>query len=113
MGIEVGTAKVKFLRVSPRKAMLVAKLVRGKKLDDALNILRFNKRYVSKDFLKLLQSALANAEQLKAVDVDKIYVSTLTVDQGATYKRWRPRARGSASKILKRTSHLTVVLSEK
>ncbi len=106
-------AKLSHLRVSPRKVRLVCDLVRGKKVQEAIDLLRFTKRGCSKNVMKLIQSALANANNKSGVDVDKLHVNTLFVDQGPTLKRSLPRARGSASPILKRTSHVTVVLAEK
>ena len=106
-------AKVRFLRVTPQKAILVANLIRGKQVQIALNILTFNKRHVARDFKKLVQSALANAEQKGGMDPDNLIVKTVTVDRGPIHKRWRARARGMASRIEKRTSHITVTLEEK
>ncbi len=106
-------AKISYLRVAPRKVRLVCDLVRGKKVQVALDTLRFTKRGVSRDLLKLLLSAVANANQKGGIDVDNLYVHRLTVDQGPIIKRWLPRARGSASPIQKKTSHVTVILAEK
>jgi len=106
-------AKISYLRVAPRKVRLVCDLVRGKKVQVALDTLRFTKRGVSRDLLKLIQSAVANANQKGGIDVDNLYVHRLTVDQGPIIKRWLPRARGSASPIQKKTSHVTVILAEK
>ena len=105
-------AKISHLRVSPRKVRLVCDLVRGKKVQEALDLLRFTKRGCSKDLLKLIQSALSNASYKGGVDVDRLRVNTLYVDQGPVLKRSLPRARGTATPILKRTSHVTVVLAE-
>src|SRR4030095_3584801 len=105
--------KIIYLRVAPRKVRLVCDLVRGKKVQVALDTLRFTKRGVSRDLLKLIQSAVANANQKGGIDVDILYVPRLTVDQGPILKRWLPRARGSASPIQKKTSHVTVILAEK
>lgn len=106
-------ARIRFLRVTPRKAMLVANLIRGKKVQDALDTLSFTKRYVATDFKKLVKSAMANAEQKGGMDPDNLYVKKVTVDRGPIMKRWSARARGMASKIEKRTSHITLVLDEK
>ncbi|MFO1519770.1 MAG: 50S ribosomal protein L22 [bacterium] len=106
-------AKISYLRVAPRKARLVCDLVRGKKVQEAMDVLRFTKRGCSRDILKLIQSAVANANYKGGIDVDNLYVHRITVDQGTVYKRWLPRARGSATPILKKTSHVTVILSEK
>lgn len=106
-------ARISHLRVTPRKARLVADLIRGKKVQEALDILAFTNRYVSKDFTKLLRSALANAEQKGGMDPDNLFIKTLMVDQGPIIKRWQARARGVAAKIQKKTSHITLVLGEK
>ena len=107
------TARISYLRVTPRKARLVADLIRGKGVQKALDILSFTNRYVAKDFKKLLRSALANAEQKGGMDPDNLIVKTVMVDQGPTLKRWQARARGSAFKIEKKTSHVTLILDEK
>ncbi|SRR5918996_4267635 len=107
------TARISYLRVTPRKARLVADLIRGKGVQKALDILSFTNRYVAKDFKKLLRSALANAEQKGGMDPDNLIVKTVMVDQGPTLKRWQARARGSAYKIEKKTSHVTLILEEK
>ncbi len=107
------TARVRYLRVAPRKARLVADLIRGKKVQQALDLLAFSKRYVSKDFRKLIKSALANAQQKGDMDPDNLVVKTVMVDQGPILKRWLPRARGSATPIQKKTSHITLILKEK
>jgi len=107
------TAKISYLRVTPRKARVVCDLVRGKKIQEALDILKFTKRYCAKDISKLISSALANANQKSGIDLDNLYVKTLMVDAGPVLKRSLPRARGMATPILKRTSHIKVVLAEK
>ncbi len=106
-------AKLKHVRLAPRKARLVADLIRGKGSEEALNILSFTKKAAARVILKLLKSALANATQKKTVDVDHLYVKKISVDQGATWKRFTPRAMGRATMIRKRTSHITIVLDEK
>ncbi len=105
-------AKLKFTRIAPRKAMLAADLIRGKKSEEALNLLSFTPKAAAKIVLKLLKSAVANATQ-KKIDVDRLYVKTITVDQGPTMKRFMPRAQGRATSIRKRTSHITIVLDER
>lgn len=105
-------ARVRYLNVTPRKAMMVASLIRGKKVQDALDTLSFNKRHVARDFKKLLQSALANAEQKGGMDPDNLVIGKVAVDRGPIHKRWRARARGSAGRIEKRTSHITLELKE-
>ncbi|PIQ96427.1 MAG: 50S ribosomal protein L22 [Nitrospinae bacterium CG11_big_fil_rev_8_21_14_0_20_56_8] len=107
-------AILKHTRTSPRKAALVADLIRGKNVNDAMNILQFTQKKPARLFQKLLKSALANAEENhKVLDVDDMYVKRAQVDQGVTWKRSLPRARGMATAIRKRTSHLTLVLDEK
>jgi len=104
-------AKLKFTRIAPRKARLVADLIRGKKSEEALNILTFTPKAAARIIVKLLKSAVANATQ-KKIDVDRLYVKTIMVDQGPTMKRFMPRALGRATTIRKRTSHITIVLDE-
>ncbi len=104
-------AKLRFARVAPQKVRLVADLIRGKQSEEALNILTFTKKAAAGTVIKLLKSALANANQ-KKVDVDHLYVKTITVDQGPTMKRFMPRALGRATTIRKRTSHINIVLDE-
>jgi large subunit ribosomal protein L22 len=106
-------AKLKFLRVSPRKARLVAELVRGKPVDQAIDTLKFTKRAASLPIRKLLESAVANAENNHGLDIDILWVKELRVDPGPTLKRFRPRAQGRAFMICKRTSHVSVVLAER
>lgn len=106
-------AKLKFVRVAPRKAQLVADLIRGKGSEEALNILAFTKKAAAKIIIKLMKSAIANATQKKKnIDVDRLYIKKITVDQGPTMKRFQPRALGRATTIRKRTSHITIVLEE-
>lgn len=105
-------AVARYLRMSPRKVRLSADLVRGKKAEEALNILAHTPKGGAKLVAKVIRSALANAQQNKAIDVDTLYVKTIFVNQGPTLKRLRARAMGRAARIRKRTCHLTVVLSE-
>lgn len=107
------SAKLSSIRLSPRKTRLVVDMVRGKKIQDALNILRFSPQPSAKLISKLLSSAVANAEQKGASDVDRLFVKTIYVDGGSVLKRFLPRAMGRASKIRKPTSHISVVLAEK
>jgi large subunit ribosomal protein L22 len=107
------TASLKFVRVAPRKAQLVADLIRGKGSEEALNILVFTKKAASKIIVKLLRSAIANATQRKNIDIDHLYIKKITVDQGPTMKRFQPRALGRATTIRKRTSHINIVLDER
>ncbi len=105
-------ATLRFLRVSARKTRLVADLVRGKKVSDALGILSFTPRAASEPVRKLIVSAIANAEA-KDLDVDSLYIKTIMVDEGPTLRRFRPRAQGRATRINKRTSHVTCELAER
>ncbi|AAR36245.1 50S ribosomal protein L22 [Geobacter sulfurreducens] len=107
------SAKLTFARLSPRKTRLVVDMVRGKGIQDALTILRFSPQASAKLVSKLLRSAVANAEQKGASDVDRLYVKSISVDGGPVLKRFVPRAMGRASKIRKPTSHITVVLADK
>jgi large subunit ribosomal protein L22 len=106
-------ARLRFVRMAPRKARLVADLIRGKKSEDALNILTFTKKEAAKMLIKLLKSAIANASQKKNIDIDRLYVKEITVDQGPTMKRFQPRALGRATRIRKTTSHIRIVLDER
>lgn len=107
------TAKLKFLRIAPRKMRLVADQVRGLKLDQALTILEYSLKNASIPIAKTLRSSLANLmnkEDSGKINTDEIFIKTIKVDEGPTLKRFKPRAMGRATRILKRTSHLTVVL---
>jgi len=105
-------ARAKFIRTSPRKARMVTDLIKGKGVEEALNILGFTKKAPAKIIAKLLKSAVANADQMKNLNVDTLFIKQITVDQGPTMKRYRPRAMGRATMIRKRMSHITVVLEE-
>ena len=115
MSEQITSAKevAKTVRIAPRKARLVVDLIRGKKIGDAISILKFTPSSASPIVEKVLMSAIANAEHNFDLDVENLYVSEAYVNEGPTMKRFRPRAKGSASQILKRTSHITVVVSEK
>jgi len=102
----------KYLRVSPFKVRLVADLVRGKRVEEALTILKFLPKKSGRLINKTLRSAVANAENMQTIDVDTLVIKTIQVDEGPRLKRWRPRAMGRAARILKRTSHITMVLAE-
>jgi len=104
-------AVAKYVRVAPRKARLVVDQIRNKPVDRALEILQFSNRAVATDVAKVLRSAIANAENNNDLRADDLYVKYAYVDEGPTLKRFRPRAKGSASRINKRTSHITVVVS--
>jgi large subunit ribosomal protein L22 len=103
----------KYLRVSAQKTRLVADMVRGKKVDEALILLRFTPKKSGRLITKVLRSAMANAENTKTVDLEKLYIKTIKIDQGPRLKRFRPRAMGRATRIIKPSSHITVVLDEK
>ena len=102
------TAKLTRVRIAPRKLRVIANMIRGKNVASAINSLRFLERSGSREFFKLLVSAVANAEDKGDVDVDDLVVKTVMVDQGPTLKRWRPRAHGRATRIEKKTSHVFV-----
>jgi len=107
-------ASARFVRLAPRKARVVADLIRGKDVGDAIQMLNYTQRGAAKPLRKLLESAVANARQAdSAVDIDSLYIKTLTVDMGPTryMRRWRPRAMGRATRITKGTSHIKVVLA--
>ena len=105
-------AVAKFVRVSPRKTRLVAENIKGKAVEDALNILRFTPKKPAQILSKVLYSAISNAEQQPGVDVDALVVEKVLVNEGPTWKRIQPRAMGRAYRIRKRTSHITVVVKE-
>ena len=105
-------ATVKYVRISSRKVRIVINLIRGKKVDEALAILRFTPKSASPVVEKLLNSATANAEHNMGLSRDTLYVAEIFANQGPSLKRFMPRAKGSASPILKRTSHITVILDE-
>ena len=106
-------AVARHIRISPRKASQVIDLIRGKDVEEALAILKFTPKGGSPIVEKVVRSAMANAENNYDMDVDSLYVAECYVDQGPTLKRIRPRARGMANRIRKRTSHITVILREK
>ena len=106
-------AKLRGAKMSAQKARLVVDQIRGKEVGDALNILNFSTKEGAHLVRKLLESAIANAEHNEAADVDELKVSTAFVDEGLTMKRIRPRAKGRADRILKRTCHITLVVADK
>jgi large subunit ribosomal protein L22 len=107
------TATLKYLKASPQKVRLVADLVRGKKVDEALHILQFTKKSCAKDLEKLLRSAIANAENREAgADVDDLVVSKIYVNEGPREKRVQPAPMGRAYRVQKRKSHITVHVSD-
>lgn len=106
-------AVAKYIRISPQKARLVADVVRGMDAGQAMSTLRFMPKKGAALIRKVLASAIANADQLDTVDVDTLYVKEILVDGGPMLKRFSPRAQGRATRILKRSSHITVVVDEK
>jgi len=105
-------ACAKYQRVSPRKTRLVAENIRGMQVEAALHVLRFTPNKPADLLLNVVKSALSNAEQLGGIDVDAMVVKEVLVNEGPTWKRFMPRAQGRATKITKRTSHITVILAE-
>ncbi len=106
-------ATAKYVRISPYKARPVIDLIRGKDVQEALQILEFTPKKAARLIKKVLESAIANAEHNYNMDPDRLYVKRAYVDEGPRFKRIWPRAWGRASRILKRTSHITVVVEEK
>lgn len=106
-------AKMRGARLSAQKARLVADQVRGKKVADALNLLTFSPKKGAVLVKKVLESAIANAEHNEGADIDELRVSTIMVDEGTTMKRIKPRAKGRADRILKRTCHITVKVADR
>ena len=106
-------AIARHVRMSPQKARLVIDLIRGRKAQDALQSLRFTPKRAAKHIEKVLRSAIANAEHARQLDPSSLVVSRAWVDEGPTLKRFRPRAQGRGARILKRTSHITVIVAER
>jgi len=102
----------KMMRVSPYKLNIEAKSIRGKKVDEALSYLEFSKKRISQSVKATLESAIANAENNHALDIDKLYIDEAFVGKNMVMKRWRARARGRSAKILKPFSQLTIILKE-
>jgi len=105
-------ATLKFARISPRKVKIVADLIRGKSVTEAISIVKFTPKASSDIIEKLLKSAIANAENNHDMKQENLYVAEIYANQGPTLKRIRPAAKGSAVRIRKRTSHITIVLKE-
>ncbi|SHJ89225.1 LSU ribosomal protein L22P [Anaerobranca californiensis DSM 14826] len=103
----------RYVRIAPRKVRIVLDLIRGKSVSDALAILKFTPKAASPILEKVLKSAVANAEHNYDMDVNNLYISKAFADQGPTLKRFRPRAQGRATRINKKTSHITIVVAEK
>jgi len=106
-------ARVRFVRITPRKARQVIDVIRGKNVNEALNLLAFIPKNASQIVEKVLKSAIANAEHNFKLNREKLYVAEARADQGPTMKRFMPRAQGRAAMIHKRTSHITLVLKER
>jgi large subunit ribosomal protein L22 len=108
------TAELKNYRQSPRKVRLVADLIKGKQVDEALDLLQFTTKRASDPVTKLLKSAIANASHnFNIKSTENLYIKDMRVDEGVTLQRWRPRARGAAYPIRKRTSHVKITLEDK
>ena len=107
------TAKTRHIRISPRKLRLVSDLIRGEMVSSAMNTLKFTTKRGAKIVYKTLMSAVANAEVKGTIDMDSLYVKKVWVDEGATMKRFMPRAQGRATVVRKRLSHLNMILDEK
>ncbi|MFN4262818.1 MAG: 50S ribosomal protein L22 [Thioalkalivibrionaceae bacterium] len=114
MQANAGTiAKLRFAKISPQKARLVADLVRGERVDRALDTLRFSDKKAASLVRKLLESAIANAENNDGADIDRLHISRICVDEGPVMKRMHARAKGRGNRIIKRTSHIEVVVQER
>ena len=105
-------ASGKYMRISPQKVRRIVGAVKGKPVESGLNILKFMPQKSAQLVEKILRSAVANADQNPDIDVDVLVVKNIIVDEGPVLKRFRPRARGRANRILKRTSHITVIVGE-
>ena len=108
----VATAKATYIRIAPRKVQIVLDLIRNQPADKAMAILKYTPKAACEPLMKLLKSAIANAENNNNMDVTKLYVAECSVSQGPTLKRIRPRAQCRAFRINKKTSHITLVLKE-
>ena len=107
------TAKLRYSRIGAFKARLVADLVRGWSVNDAIKELTFSSKKAASIIKKLIESGVANAENSEVMDVDNLYIKTITVDEGPFIKGFRPRAQGRASGIKKKTSHISLILAER
>jgi len=107
------SSKLRYARISAQKCRLIADQIRGLPVDQALQSLTFSTKKGAKMVKKVLESAIANAEHNEGADIDDLKVSTVFVDEGPTMKRIRPRAKGRAYRILKRTSHITVMVADR
>ncbi len=106
------SAKLRYVRLSPRKARLVADQIRGLPVERADEVLAFSPKKAAFVIKKVLNSAIANAEHNEGADIDELRVSQVCIDQGPVYKRLRPRARGRATRIVKPTSHITLTVAD-
>jgi len=106
-------ASLKFARVGDQKAKIVANMVRGKMVNEAIRILTFDKKKSAQLIKKLVESAVANAEQKQVIDIDNLYIKEIMVDKGPFMKRYQPRAQGRAFVIKKKSSHISLVLDER
>lgn len=106
-------ATLKFARISPQKCRLVVDQIRGLPVDRALQVLKFSNKKAAQMVAKVVESAVANAEHNEGADIDELAVSTAFVDEGPVFKRMQPRAKGRGNRIVKRTSHITVAVSER
>ncbi len=102
----------KYVRISPRKVHILIGAVKGKPVEDGLNILKFMPQKAAYIIEKIIRSAVANADQYPDIDVDSLVIRNIMADQGPTLKRFKARARGRGTRILKRTAHITVILAE-
>ena len=105
-------AVAKYVRISPQKVRKLIDAVKGKPVEEGLNILKFMPQKAASIVEKIIKSAVANADQYPDMDVDSLVIRNITADQGPTLKRFKARARGRGTRILKRTAHITVILSE-
>ena len=105
-------AVAKYIRISPQKVRLIIDVVKGKQVETALDLLKFMPQKAATIIEKVIKSAVANADQYPDIDVDSLVVRNIFADQGPTLKRFRARARGRGTRILKRTTHITVILAE-
>ena len=106
------TAKLNYLRIAPRKMRLLVDLIRGEKIEKAITLLDFSIKKGSEPLKKVLKQAVANAENNFQLEKSSLYISKITIDEGPKLKRWRARARGRAARIEKKTSHISLTLSE-
>ena len=109
----VATAKATYIRIAPRKVQIVLDLIRNQPADKAMAILKYTPKAACEPLMKLLKSAIANAENNHNMTHEKLYVAEVFANQGPTLKRIRPAAKGSAVRIRKRTSHITIILRER